>query len=318
MSRKYFGTDGVRGRVGEAPITPEFVLRLGFAAGEVLARGRSGDARPNVLIGKDTRISGYMLEAALEAGLLGRRRRRDAVRADADARGRLSHPRAAPLGRDRDQRVAQPVSGQRHQVLLRRRRQAARRGRGGASRPRSTGRSACRGPAELGKAFRVDDAAGRYIEFCKSTYPNALDLRGLQIVVDCAHGAAYHVAPARVPRARRRRGRDRRTSRTASTSTTRSGRRIPQSLVAAVRQHRADVGIALDGDGDRVLMADGAGATYDGDQLLYVDRLPARQGGPGRRRRRHADDQPRPRARARRGSASASRARRSATATCSS
>jgi phosphoglucosamine mutase len=277
MSRKYFGTDGVRGRVGEAPITPEFVLRLGFAAGEVLAHGRAGAARPNVLIGKDTRISGYMLEAALEAGF-------SAAGVDVMLCGPMPTPAVAYLTRALRLSAGIVISASHNPYpdngikffsadggklpdAVEEAIEAA------LDRP-----LACRGAADLGKAFRVDDAAGRYIEFCKSTYPNALDLRGLKIVVDCAHGAAYHVAPhvfhelgadvvavADEP--------------DGFNINDRVGATHPESLVAAVRQHRADVGIALDGDADRVLMADGSGATYDGDQLLYVIAARRAKGG---------------------------------------
>jgi phosphoglucosamine mutase len=268
LSRKYFGTDGVRGRVGEAPITPEFVLRLGFAAGEVLARGRSGDERPNVLIGKDTRISGYMLEAALESGF-------SAAGVDVMLCGPMPTPAVAYLTRALRLSAGIVISASHNPYpdngikffsadggklpdAVEEAIEAA------LERP-----LVCRGPAELGKAFRVDDAAGRYIEFCKSTYPNSLDLRGLRVVVDCAHGAGYHVAPHVFHEL----GAD-----VVAIGDEPDGFNIndkvgathPESLVAAVRQHRADVGIALDGDGDRVLMADGSGATYDGDQLLYV------------------------------------------------
>jgi phosphoglucosamine mutase len=194
MTRKYFGTDGVRGRVGEAPITPELVLRLGFAAGEVLARGLSGHARPKVLIGKDTRISGYMLEAALEAGFA-------AAGVDVMLCGPMPTPAVAYLTRALRLSAGIVISASHNPYpdngikffsadggklpdAIEQEIEAA------LERP-----LACRPSAELGKAFRIDDAPGRYIEFCKSTFPGALDLRGLRVVVDCAHGAGYHVAP---------------------------------------------------------------------------------------------------------------------------
>jgi len=268
MSRKYFGTDGVRGKVGEAPITPEFVLRLGFAAGEVLARRRSGHERPAVLIGKDTRISGYMLEAALEAGFA-------AAGVDVMLCGPMPTPAVAYLTRalrlsagivisashnpypDNGIKFFSANGGKLPDAIEQEIEEAL-------ERP-----LACRPAAELGKARRVDDAPGRYIEFCKSTFPNALDLRGLRIVVDCAHGAAYHVAPPVFHEL----GAD-----VIAIGDEPNGFNIndqvgathPGSLAAAVTRHRADVGIALDGDGDRLLMADASGATYDGDQLLYV------------------------------------------------
>jgi phosphoglucosamine mutase len=268
MSRKYFGTDGVRGRVGEAPITPEFVLRLGFAAGEVLARRRSGHERPAVLIGKDTRISGYMLEAALEAGFA-------AAGVDVMLCGPMPTPAVAYLTRALRLSAGIVISASHNPYpdngikffaadggkladAIEQEIEAA------LEQP-----LACRPAAELGKARRVDDAAGRYIEFCKSTFPNALDLRGLKIVVDCAHGAGYHVAPHVFHEL----GAD-----VVAIGDEPNGFNIndavgathPAALAAAVVQHAADVGIALDGDGDRLLMADASGATYDGDQLLYA------------------------------------------------
>ncbi len=268
MSRKYFGTDGIRGRVGDAPITPEFVLRLGFAAGEVLARSLSGHDRPAVLIGKDTRVSGYMLEAALESGFA-------AAGVDVMLCGPMPTPAVAYLTRALRLSAGIVISASHnpyadngikffsadggklpdaveHEI------EAA------LERPLM-----CRPSAELGKARRIDDAAGRYIEFCKSTFPNALDLKGMRIVVDCAHGAGYHVAPPVFHEL----GAD-----VHAVGDEPNGFNIndsvgathPQALAAAVREHRADVGIALDGDGDRLLMSDASGQTYDGDQLLYV------------------------------------------------
>ena len=278
MSRKYFGTDGIRGRVGDAPITPDFVLRLGFAAGEVLARQRSGHERPAVLIGKDTRISGYMLEAALQSGFA-------AAGADVMLCGPMPTPAVAYLTRALRLSAGIVISASHnpyadngikffsadggklpdaveHEI------EAA------LERPLT-----CRPSAELGKARRIDDAAGRYIEFCKSTFPNALDLKGVRIVVDCAHGAGYHVAPPVFHEL----GAD-----VHAVGDEPNGFNIndgvgathPDALAAAVREHRADIGIALDGDGDRLLMADASGRTYDGDQLLYViARRRARRGG---------------------------------------
>ncbi len=268
MTRKYFGTDGIRGRVGEPPITPEFVLRLGFAAGEVLARRRSGHDRPAVLIGKDTRVSGYMLEAALEAGFA-------AAGVDVMLCGPTPTPAVAYLTRalrlsagivisashnpypDNGIKFFSADGGKLPDAVELEIEAALERA------------LACRSSAELGKARRIDDAAGRYIEFCKSTFPNALDLKGLRIVVDCAHGAAYHVAPHVFHEL----GAD-----VTAVGDEPNGFNIndevgathPQALAAAIRAHRADLGIALDGDGDRVLMADASGRTYDGDQLLYV------------------------------------------------
>jgi len=268
MSRKYFGTDGIRGRVGDTPITPDFVLRLGFAAGEVLARQRSGHDRPAVLIGKDTRVSGYMLEAALESGLA-------AAGVDVILCGPMPTPAVAYLTRALRLSAGIVISASHNPY--------ADNGikffsADGGKLPDAVEHEieaalerplVCRPSAELGKARRVDDAAGRYIEFCKSTFPNALDLKGMRIVVDCAHGAGYHVAPPVFHEL----GAD-----VHAIGDEPNGFNIndgvgathPDALAAAVREHRADVGIALDGDGDRLLMADAAGRTYDGDQLLYV------------------------------------------------
>ena len=196
MARKYFGTDGIRGTVGEAPITPEFVMRLGYAAGEVLTRTaklRRGE-RPAVLIGKDTRISGYMLEAALEAGL-------SAAGIDVMLSGPMPTPAIAYLTRALRLQAGivisashnpYPDNGIKFFSADGNKLPDAVEAEIEASVDRPMG---CRPSAQLGKARRVDDAAGRYIEFCKSTFPASLDLRGLRIVVDCAHGAAYHIAP---------------------------------------------------------------------------------------------------------------------------
>jgi phosphoglucosamine mutase len=268
MSRKYFGTDGVRGRVGESPITPDFVLRLGFAAGEVLTRRGVQGGEPAVLIGKDTRISGYMLEAALQAGLA-------AAGVDVMLCGPMPTPGVAYLTRALRLQAGIVISASHNPYddngikffsadggklpdAVEAEIEAA------LDRP-----LVCRASAELGKARRIDDAAGRYIEFCKSTFPNASDLRGLRIVVDCAHGAAYHIAPHVfhelgadvVAIGDKPNG----VNINAGVGATR-----PEALSKAVLAHQADIGIALDGDGDRVLMADARGHTYDGDQLLYV------------------------------------------------
>ena len=196
MSRKHFGTDGVRGTVGQSPMTPDFVLRLGYAAGRVLLRSAAtGGRAPAVLIGKDTRISGYMVEAALEAGF-------SAAGVDVllcgplpTPGGRLPHARAAPVGGRGDQRLAQSLRRQRHQVLLR----ATASSCPTRSRRRSSARSSSRSAATSRRSSAARAASttrgGRYIEFCKTTFPNELDLKGMKIVVDCAHGAAYHVAP---------------------------------------------------------------------------------------------------------------------------
>ena len=270
MTRKYFGTDGIRGLVGESPITPDFMVRLGYAAGEVLVRRAQmpPGLRPAVLIGKDTRISGYMLEASLEAGFA-------AAGVDVMLSGPMPTPAVAYLtralrlqagvvisashnpypdngikffsgdGNKLPDAVEAEIEAQLEQPMR------------------------CRPSAQLGKARRIDDAAGRYIEFCKSTFPNRLDLRGLKIVVDCANGASYHIAPHVFHEL----GAD-----VVSIGVSPDGLNIndlvgatsPQALQQAVKQHRADLGIALDGDGDRLLMVDECGSAFDGDQLLYV------------------------------------------------
>ena len=267
MSRAYFGTDGVRGRVGELPITPDFVLRLGYAAGRVLAQ-HDGAEKPSVLIGKDTRISGYMLESALEAGLAaagvdvllvgpmptpGVAYLVKALRVSAGVMISASHNPFEDNGikffSGDGAKLADAIEHDIEEEL---------------GRPMQT-----RTSAQLGKAQRVNDAEGRYIEFCKSTFPRVLDLRGLRIVVDCAHGACYHVAP----RVFQELGAE-----VIAIANQPNGINInhqcgatqPQAMRAAVIEHKADFGIALDGDGDRLIMADGDGTLFDGDQLLYA------------------------------------------------
>jgi len=269
MTRKYFGTDGVRGKVGEAPITPDFVMRLGHAAGVVLAKRRqSVSERPAVLIGKDTRVSGYMLESALEAGL-------SAAGVDVLMVGPM--PTAAVAYLTRALRLAAGI------VISASHNPYDDNGikffsSDGAKLPdqvesaieRELSRPLrCMTSARLGKARRVEDAAGRYIEFCKSAFPASLDLRGQRIVVDCAHGAAYHIAPhvfhelgaEVVPLG---------VAPDGFNINDRVGATHPQTLQRAVRQHAAHLGIAFDGDADRLVMADAGGSLYDGDQLLYV------------------------------------------------
>src|SRR5664279_3356893 len=196
MSRKYFGTDGIRGRVGEPPITPELVMHLGYAAGRVLAAESAthpGET-PAVLIGKDTRISGYLLEAALEAGL-------SAAGVDVYLSGPLPTPAVAYLTRALRLSAGIVVSASHNPFEdngIKFFSAAGTKLPDAVELAIEQGMEApltCVPSAELGKAFRVNDAAGRYIEFCKGTFPNELDLKGLKIVVDCAHGASYHVAP---------------------------------------------------------------------------------------------------------------------------
>jgi phosphoglucosamine mutase len=265
MKRKYFGTDGVRGTVGGAPMTADFVLRLGYAAGKVLsAQWR----HPAVLIGKDTRISGYMIEAALEAGF-------SAAGVDVHMCGPIPTPAVAYLTRALRLSAGVVISASHNPYQdngikffsgdgfkLPDATEAAIE----AEMERQMG---CNEAAKLGRVWRVDDAGGRYIEFCKSTFPAELDLKGLKIVVDCAHGAAYNVAPHVFHEL----GAD-----VVAVGVKPDGFNINEKVgatsPAAIRQEvlaaKADLGVALDGDADRVLMADGEGRTYDGDQLLYA------------------------------------------------
>lgn len=283
MSRKYFGTDGVRGRVGQSPITPDFVMRLGFSAGKVLvAHGaeqgslKAGE-RPAVLIGKDTRISGYMLEAALEAGFA-------AAGVDVWLVGPMPTPAVAYLTRALRLQAGIVISASHNPFYDNGIKFFSAQGtklddaieteiEAGIDAP-----LVCVQSAELGRARRIDDAAGRYIEFCKSTFPNEFDLRGLKIVVDCANGAAYHIAPhvfhelgAEVVAIG--------AEPNGLNINKELGATAPGALSKAVLAHQADLGIALDGDADRVMMVDAAGNVYDGDQLLLaVVRSRLRQG----------------------------------------
>jgi phosphoglucosamine mutase len=266
--RRYFGTDGMRGRVGEAPITPDVILKLGWAAGRTLAKADARGERPAVLIGKDTRISGYLLEATLEAGL-------SAAGVDTYLCGPLPTPAIAYLTRALRLSAGIVISASHNPFDDNGIKFFS---AGGAKLPddvelaieREMERPlVCAPSAELGKAFRVADAAGRYIEFCKSTFPNERDLRGCKIVVDCANGAGYHVAPpvfhelgaeviavADEPN--------------GTNINAQVGATHPAYLAEQVRKHGADYGVALDGDGDRLIMADSDGRLYDGDQLLYI------------------------------------------------
>jgi phosphoglucosamine mutase len=269
VSRKYFGTDGIRGRVGEHPITPQFVMHLGYAAGKVLAgSGEARGERTGVLIGKDTRISGYMLESALEAGLI-------AAGIDVYLAGPVPTPAVAYLTRALRLQAGIVISASHNPFNDNGIKFFSAQG---TKLPDETERAIeaaldqemkTNASDELGKAKRIDDAAGRYIEFCKSTYPADLDLRGLRIVVDSAHGATYHIAKNVFHEL----GAD-----VIAIGAQPDGKNInedygataPANLRAAVIEHRADIGIGLDGDGDRLVMVGSDGALYDGDQLLYV------------------------------------------------
>ncbi|MGZ3236991.1 MAG: phosphoglucosamine mutase, partial [Burkholderiaceae bacterium] len=266
MSRKYFGTDGVRGRVGTMPITPDFVMRLGYAAGKVLTQSESGKA--TVLIGKDTRISGYMLEAALEAGFA-------AAGVDVMLAGPMPTPAVAYLTRALRLSAGVVISASHNPYYDNGIKFFSAQGNKLPDAVEAAIEAALDQPIEcvssekLGKAKRLDDAQGRYIEFCKSTFPNELDLRGLKIVVDCAHGAAYHIAPHVFHEL----GAD-----VITIGNQPNGLNInegfgatdPEELSIAVRVNYADVGIALDGDADRLVMVDAAGRIYNGDELLYI------------------------------------------------
>ena len=264
MTRRYFGTDGIRGKVGQYPITPDFVLKLGWAVGRVLAT----DGNRKVVIGKDTRISGYMFESALEAGLA-------AAGVDILLLGPMPTPGIAYLTRTMHANAGIVISASHNpfddngikffsadgtklpdEVEL-------------AIEAELDKDMQSQDSAHLGKASRVTDAAGRYIEFCKRTLSQKLKLNGLKIVVDCANGATYDIAP----RVFTELGAE-----VISIGDNPDGMNInaacgsthPQDLQQTVRQHNADLGIAFDGDGDRVLMVDSQGKLVDGDELLYI------------------------------------------------
>ena len=270
MSRKYFGTDGVRGRVGQAPITPDFVMRLGYAAGKVLLgqAGMSDGERPSVLIGKDTRLSGYMLESALEAGF-------SAAGVDVCLVGPIPTPAVAYLTRALRLQAGIVISASHNPYYDNGIKFFSAQG---TKLPDDVEHAIeecidqpmiCVPAADLGRARRIDDARGRYIEFCKSTFPNDLDLRGLKIVVDCAHGAAYQTAPDVFHELG---------AEIVEIGSQPNGLNIndgfgatsPKALCEAVLAHGADLGVALDGDADRLQMVDARGQLYDGDQLLYA------------------------------------------------
>lgn len=265
MSRKYFGTDGIRGKVGQFPITPEFVMKLGWAAGKVLG-GESG--RGKVVIGKDTRISGYMFESALEAGF-------SAAGLDILLLGPMPTPAIAYLTRTLHASAGIVISASHNPF-----------GDNGIKFFSADGTKLsdeieqaieakldeameCVDSAHLGKATRVDDAAGRYIEYCKSTFPNRLDLKGMKVVLDCANGATYHVAPSVF----RELGAEVFTlgdEPDGLNINVACGSTHPESLAESVRQRQADLGIAFDGDGDRVIMVDADGEVVDGDEIIFI------------------------------------------------
>ena len=264
MSRKYFGTDGIRGHVGEYPITPEFVMKLGWAAGKVLSQ----TGTKKVLIGKDTRISGYMLESALEAGL-------SAAGIQAALLGPMPTPAIAYLTRTFRAEAGIVISASHNPYYDNGIKFFS---HDGTKLPDEVELAIeammdqpmdCVSSELLGKASRITDAAGRYIEFCKSTFPSEMHLDGLTIVIDCAHGATYHIAPAvfeelgaKVIRIG--------CQPNGLNINDQVGSTAPEALMAAVVEHGADLGIAFDGDGDRLAMVDHTGALLDGDQVLYI------------------------------------------------
>jgi phosphoglucosamine mutase len=263
-NRKYFGTDGVRGLVGKAPITPEFVMKLGYAAGKVLA----GQGTKKVLIGKDTRISGYMLESALEAGF-------SAAGIDVGLLGPMPTPGIAYLTKTFRAEAGIVISASHNPFYD-----------NGIKFFSQTGEKlpddvelaieaqldkpmGCVESAKLGKASRINDAAGRYIEFCKSNFPSRISLKNLTIVVDCAHGATYHIAP----NVFRELGATVIEIGTAPNGTNINdgcGATSMDAISKAVVEHKADLGVALDGDGDRIMMVDHTGYVLDGDEIIYI------------------------------------------------
>ena len=270
MGRKLFGTDGVRGKVGEAPITPDFVMKLGFAAGRVLVERRDlpPGERPAVLIGKDTRTSGYMLEAALEAGF-------SAAGVDVILAGVMPTPGVAYLARALRLQCGVVISASHNPFHDNGIKFFTGNGQKLPDAVEAQIEESVRQPmicvesSQLGKARRIFDAPGRYIEFCKSGFPNDIDLRGLRIALDCAHGAAYHIAPNVFHELG---------AEVMSVGVAPNGVNIndgvgatrPEHLRTAVLEKRADIGVALDGDGDRLIMVDGNGDIFDGDKLIYV------------------------------------------------
>ena len=266
MSRKYFGTDGIRGRVGDAPVTPDFMLKLGWATGKVFAS--EDGTKPTVVIGKDTRVSGYMLESALQAGLV-------AAGANVKLLGPLPTPGIALLTRTQKADAGIVISASHNPYFD----NGIKFFNGQGSKlsdelelqieamidsPMVTVDS-----EQLGKASRIVDAAGRYVEYCKSTFPDELSLKGIKLVVDCAHGATYHIAPAVFEELG---------AKTVVIGATPDGYNIndgvgstePAALQAKVLEEGADIGIAFDGDGDRLQMVNAKGELLTGDDVLYV------------------------------------------------
>ena len=265
MTRKYFGTDGIRGTVGEPPITPDFVLKLAHAVGRVLCKT---EARPTVLIGKDTRISGYMLESALESGF-------NSAGVDVVLLGPLPTPGVAYLTRAQRASLGVVISASHNAYADNGIKFFSAQGSKLGDDWELAVEAVLEQPpvwassASLGKARRLDDAAGRYIEFCKSTFANDLTLKGLKIVVDGANCAAYQIAPKVFHELG---------AEVIAIGCTPDGLNInhevgathPQALINAVRANQADFGIALDGDADRLQIVDAEGRLFNGDEVLYL------------------------------------------------
>ena len=266
--KKYFGTDGIRGEVGKTPIIPDFIMRLGYAAGTVLKQAAPAGERCTVLIGKDTRVSGYLLEAALEAGF-------SAAGVDVMLCGPMPTPGVAYLTKALRLSAGVVISASHHPYQDTGIKFFSPEGDKLSDASELAIEAAldqplgCVSSKYLGKAFRLDDATGRYIEFCKSTFPAALNLRGLKLVVDCANGAAYQSAPNVFHELG---------AEVISIGVEPNGRNIndgcgataPAALITKVKEHQADLGIALDGDADRLQMVDSTGRLFNGDELLYV------------------------------------------------
>ncbi|NYT76282.1 phosphoglucosamine mutase [Alcaligenaceae bacterium] len=266
--RKYFGTDGVRGEVGGSTINAEFALRLGYAAGRVFARHHGGHGRPSLVIGKDTRISGYMLESALEAGL-------SAAGVDVLLAGVVPTPAVAYLTRALRLTAGIVISASHNPFQDNGIKFFSAQGTKLPDEIELEIEKAideplnCVGSEALGRARRLEDSTGRYIEFCKSTFPNELDLSGLSIVVDAANGAAYRIAP----HVFRELGAEVHAIGCEPDGLNINhgvGATYPEHLAAQVKARGADLGIALDGDADRLQMVDSDGRIYNGDELLYV------------------------------------------------
>jgi phosphoglucosamine mutase len=268
MTNRFFGTDGIRGSVGDYPITPDFMLKLGWASGRVFARYSEGDGPALVIIGKDTRVSGYMFESALEAGLV-------AAGVNVKLLGPMPTPAVALMTRSQNADAGIVISASHNPFydngikffdahgskLSDEVEQAI---EAELALDLTTVRS-----RDIGKVVRIDDAAGRYTEFCKSTVPESFSLRGMRIAVDCAHGATYQIAPNVL----RELGAELYTIGTEPNGFNINegvGSTDMAALSGLILANGADLGIAYDGDGDRVLMADSKGEMIDGDELLYI------------------------------------------------